>query len=311
MMIATFGTIIIKHGRIGAPIQEKTPRADKCYEFDMNELKAHIADFFNVYAMVKNLNNHRLLIRVLTRRDFDARFRGSIGGVVWSFVQPLIMMLVYTLVFAGFLQIRFGNSDSPFTFAVYLLCGLLPWVAFSETFSQATGLILANSNLVKRVVFPLEVLSISLVLGAAIQQVIGFILLLPLAWWVTQSLSWALLSVPLILFFQILFYIGLNWVWASLSVYIPDLRQLTSVLLGLMVLLTPIFYPEDFVPDWAAPFMRLNPFASLATMYRQTILEGVFPTYLQFLKLAVIAALTFTFGYFWFMKTKKGFADVL
>ena len=160
-------------------------------------------------------------------------------------------------------------------------------------------------------VFPLEVLSPSLVLGAAIQQVIGFVLLLPLAWLVNQSLSWSLVILPVILFLQILLYTGLNWAWASLSVYIPDLRQLTGVLLSMLMLLTPIFYPEEILPDWAVPLMRLNPFASLATMYRQSIMEGVFPTVPQLLKFAVIGVFVFTFGYYWFIKTKKGFADVL
>ena len=221
------------------------------------------------------------------------------------------MMVIYTVVFSGFFNIRFNKSDSPFTFAVYLLCGLLPWTAFAESFAQANTLIRQNSNLVKRVVFPLEILPFSMVLVSIIQQLIGFLLLLPLAWLVNQHLSWSLFAILIILPLQILLFTGINWIWSSLSVYIPDIRQVTTVLLTALMLLTPIYYPEDAVPKWAAPYIRLNPFASLATMYRQSIMQGIFPNGLQFLKFAVIGLGTFMLGYFWFTKTKKGFADVL
>ncbi len=277
----------------------------------MGELKKHFVDLFNIPAVFTNLYRHRGLILTLTRRDFSARFRGSFGGVLWSFFQPLVMMIIYTVVFSGFFNLRFGKSASPFSFAVYLLCGLLPWTAFADTFSAATSLIHSNANLVKRVVFPLEILPLTLVLVSTIQQLIGFGLLLPLAFLVNQQLSWSLLTLPMILIPQLLLFCGLNWIWASLAVYIPDIRQLTSLLLSAVMLLTPIYYPEDIVPEWASPIVHLNPFASLASMYRQAIMQGVFPDYTQYLVLTLVSFGVCMLGYFWFVKTKNGFADVL
>lgn len=268
-------------------------------------------DLVNLPGLVRNLFHYRQLISTLTWRDFRARYRGSFGGLFWSFFQPLVMMTIYTLVFSSFLKIKFGASDSPFAFSVYLLCGLLPWTAFSESFAFSTTLIGANSNLVKRVVFPLEILPLTTVLTSTLQLCIGLLLLLPLAGLVGGKLTWSVLTIPLLLLLQVLFYSGLTWIWASLSVYIPDLRQFTSLLLTVIMFMTPIFYPIEIVPEWAIPLMRINPFAQLVTMYRRAIIEGAFPGPNQFFWLLVVCLISFMVGYFWFIKTKKGFADVL
>jgi ABC-type polysaccharide/polyol phosphate export permease len=167
-----------------------------------------LLDLVNLPGLIRNLFRHRQLISILTWRDFRARYRGSFGGLFWSFFQPLVMMTIYTLVFSGFLKIKFGVSDSPFAFSVYLLCGLLPWTAFSESFAFSTMLIGANSNLVKRVVFPLEILPLTTVLTNTLQLSIGLFLLLPLAWLVGGRLSWSVLFIPLLLLPQLLYIAG-------------------------------------------------------------------------------------------------------
>ena len=278
----------------------------------MNTFRVHLLEILNIPAIFRDLNHHRELILTLTRRDFLSRFRGSVGGVFWSILQPFFMMVIYTLVFSSFLKVKFGVDDSPYSFAVYLLCGLLPWTAFSETIMQSTGLIRSNVNLVKRVVFPLQILPVSLVLVCLLQQVIGFVLLLPLAWWVTGQFNWFSLLIPLVLGLQSLLYIGINWLWASLSVYLVDLKQITPLLLTVGMFLTPIFYPVEIVPEWARFIVfTLNPFARLVHLYRQILLEGVIPDIFQWLVFAVVSLVVFMVGFYWFQHTKKGFPDVL
>lgn len=268
-------------------------------------------ELINLPALVRNLFQHRQLIRALTWRDFTARFRGSFGGALWSFIQPLIMMAIYTLVFSYFLKVKFGSSDSPFIFAVFLLCGLLPWNTFSESFSGAATIIRGNTNLVKRVVFPLEILPLNLTLVATIQQLIGLVLLLPLAWLVTGSVHWTLTLLPIILLIQMLFFVGLNWIWASLAVYLPDLRQITGLLLMMLMFLTPLFYPREIVPDWAAGILSINPLTGIIDMYRKAIMTGEIIPLGDLAYTGGISLLFFLVGYFWFMRTKKGFSDVL
>ncbi|MGB9871745.1 MAG: ABC transporter permease [Anaerolineae bacterium] len=277
----------------------------------MATLIRYVRDLFNLPGVIRNLVRHRELIRVMTWRNFSARYRGSFGGLFWSVFQPMVMMVIYTVVFSLFLKVRFSTDASPFTFAVYLLCGLLPWQAFSEGVHTSAILIRANANLVKRVVFPLEILPVNLTLAAIIQQFIGMVLLVPLAWLVTGHLHVTLLFVPVILALQVLFSTGVNWIVASLAVYLPDMGPLISLVLTAWMFLTPIFYPEDVVPPQAIIIFRLNPMARLVNLYRNAFMIGLLPDLRDLLGTIGVCLLTFLVGYFWFMRLKKGFADVL
>lgn len=268
-------------------------------------------ELLDLNAVIRNLVRHGPLIRLMTWRNFNARYRGSFAGLFWSFFQPFVMMVIYTIVFSLFLKVRFSTDAHPLTFSVYLLCGLLPWNALNEGLLQATGVIRANVNLVKRVVFPLEILPVNLALTAVIQQIIGFVLLIPLAWLVIGPPSWTLGLVPVVLVFQLLFAIGLNWIVASLSVYLPDLTQLTSLFLTVWLFLTPIFYPDDVVPSQMMIIFRLNPMARLVRLYRDFFLSGQLANLGGLVTTGIACLFVFLFGYFWFMHTKKGFADVV
>jgi len=268
-------------------------------------------EFFNLPAIFRNLIRHRELIAMMTWRDFSSRYRGSLGGLVWSVIHPLVMMVVYTVVFSLFLKIRFSTDASPFTFSVYLLCGLLPWTAFSEGMFRCKDIFRANINLVKRVVFPLEILPLNLVFAATVQQIIGLILLTPLAWIVTGNLHWAIFFLPIILFMQLLFAAGINWIASSLAVYLPDIGHLINLILAVWMFLTPIFYPEDIVPSQALILFEINPMARLVQLYRGAFMAGMLPTMENLIGTFVFCLLIFLFGYFWFKHTQKGFADIL
>ena len=291
------------------------PGADKisliATEKDPNPFKRYFQTFINVSGLFRNLSRHRELIQMMAWRNFTARFRGSFGGLFWSLFHPLVMMVIYTIVFSLFLKIRFSTDASPFTFSIYLLCGLLPWTAFSEGLQASKDIIRSNVNFVKRVVFPLEILPLSAALTSSIQQVFGFLLLIPLVWLLTSSLHWTLFFVPVIIALQLLFAIGLNWIIASLAVYLPDFGQVINLLLTVWMFLTPIFYPLDVVPPRALIIFQLNPMAHLVKMYRGVFMTGEIPGLVTFFGTAFFCMVIFLLGYFWFMQSKKGFADVL
>ncbi len=277
----------------------------------MDTVSRYGREFFDLPGLFRHLVRHGELIITMTWRDFGARYRGSFGGLVWSVFQPLVMMVIYTLVFSVFLKVRFTSGSSPFEFSVYLLCGLLPWNALSESLTQSTQVLRNNVNLVKRVVFPLEILPLNLALAAAIQQVIGFLLLIPLAWLVTGKLQASLLLVPVILVFQMLFVTGVNWVAASFAVFLPDFRHVISLVLMVWMFLTPVVYPEDVVPAPLLLIFRLNPMARIVTLYRNAFMSGLLPSLTGLLGAGVLCLLVFMAGYFWFIRTRPGFADVL
>jgi lipopolysaccharide transport system permease protein len=273
--------------------------------------RRYLREFFDMRAVFVNLSRNRDLVFLMTWRDFNAKYRGSLGGLFWSFFQPIVMMSVYTIVFSLFLKIRFSTDASPLTFSVYLLCGLLPWNAVSEGIQVSKDVIRSNTNLVKRVVFPLEILPLNACLTAMIHQLIGFFLLIPLCLLVNQTLYAALAIVPIILILQFLLAVGLNWIVASLAVYFPDFGQIVSLLLGIWFFLTPIFYPEDIAPPQAAILFEVNPMARLVRLYRGAFMVGNWPDGSSLLATFLICISIFLLGNFWFMHSKKGFPDVL
>ncbi len=271
----------------------------------------YLTSFFDLPGMVCNLSRHRDLIFMMTWRGFSARYRGSLGGIFWSLIQPIVMMVVYTVVFSLFLKIRFTTDASPLTFSVYLLCGLLPWNAFSEGLQVSKDVIRSNTNLVKRVVFPVEILPLNAALTATIHQLIGFLLLIPLCGIVNQALYPTIVIIPVILMLQLLLAIGLNWITASFAVYLPDLGQIVSLVLGVWFFLTPIFYPEDVAPPEAGILFQVNPMARLIRLYRDAFMAGQWPYWESFLLTLMICLFVFLLGHFCFSHSKKGFADVL
>jgi ABC-type polysaccharide/polyol phosphate export permease len=277
----------------------------------LRNIAQFIVFIINIPGMAKNLFRHREVVRILTWRDFQARFRGSAIGIIWSVIQPLLTMVIYTLVFSSFLQVRFGNSDSPYIFSVYLLCGLLPWTAFAEGLNMSTTLVRSNSNLVKRVVFPLEVLPIILTFGSIIQQLIGFALLIPMVYLVNGHLYWTILFMPVILLLQMMFITGLNWIWSSISIFLPDLRQFTALLTFMLMFLTPIMYPESIIPKRFQFLIHWNPMASIISMYRNIFMDGTLPPVSILLTISLVSLAIYMIGYAWFMLTKKAFADFI
>ncbi|WP_298003348.1 MULTISPECIES: ABC transporter permease [Anaerolinea] len=277
----------------------------------MSKALTLLVDLIDVPKTVATLVRFREAIRILTWRDFRARYRGSIFGILWAVAQPLLMMLAYTLVFSYFLKVRFGSTDSPTVFAVYLLCGLVPWNAFSEGVNASCSLMRLSPNLVKKVVFPLEVLPVNLTLVTMIQQLIGLALLLILVLAVGGGLNGWVLLLPFFLLVQFMLQTGLSWLLASLSVFIPDFRQATGLFTLLLMFITPIFYPETLIPERLRFLVTLNPMAQIVGMYRRVLMEGLPPTLEQIAWAGGMSLLFWMVGYVWFTRTKHAFPDYL
>lgn len=274
-------------------------------------LLRYTREVLSLGAVLRDLARNRQLIRSMVVRDFVGRYRGSFIGLYWSIINPLVLMALYTIVFSVFLKVRFSTDDSPIDFALYLLCAMLPWNAFAEGLTRSANVIRENANLVKRVVFPLEILPLNLALSAMIHEVIGLVLLTALIAIINKRLYWTLLMVPLLLGIQLLFAVGMNWVTASLGVFLRDILQMIGLVLTAWMFLTPIFYPENVVPARLQIVLWLNPMARLVRYYRMVLLGGSLPDPVGLAALAIGVMLVFLFGYFWFSKTKSMFADVV
>ena len=251
------------------------------------------------------------LVYSFAKRELLGRYKGSVLGIAWAVLTPAVMIAIFTIVFSGIFGFRFSGSASHWDFALYLFCGLLPWTMFQESVQQSANTILAHANLVKRVVFPLETLPAAQVLAALGNQLFATIALLIAAVILRQRVDVTVLWLPVLLIPQLLFALGAAWLIASLGVFLRDITQGVTLLLMAWMYLTPTIYPESIVPEHFRPFININPFTPLVRSYRRIFLESSAPDWPGIAYFTAFALIVFLFGYWWFARTRKSFADVV
>lgn len=263
---------------------------------------------------LKEIWQYRELIRNLIARDLKVRYRNSVLGIIWSWANPLLMMVVYTLVF-NFLA---GNANLSH-YHVFILCALLPWNFFSQSVMGAIGSIVGNAHLVKKVYFPREALPISIILSNLVNFLIGLPVFFGLALVSGAPLThWALL-LPIPILVQVIFTIGICLILSTLNVFYRDTQIIMEVLMMAWFFVTPIFYPITRVPQeatvWGITFnarlwlRRLNPMASIIASYRDLLYWGA-PTGLDFLlRTAITALLVLAVGYLIFLRYSPRFGE--
>lgn len=267
----------------------------------------------SLYAELKYLFAQKSLINQFTRREITIRYKGSYLGMVWSFITPLMMLTIYTFVFSVIFKARWGTSveTSKVEFALLLLSGLLVFNIISEVFSKAPSLITSNSNYVKKVVFPLEILPIVTLGSALFQALISFLILIVALILLMGVFNWTALLFPIILFPFLLFTLGVSWFLASLGVYIRDIGQIIGVILPALMFMSPIFYPISVIPKEFQFLYWLNPISYVVEDTRRTVVWGQLPHWDWIIIGTIIGSIVAVLGYLWFKKTRKGFADVL
>lgn len=262
--------------------------------------------------MVASLWRNRSLINASAKREVLGRYRGSALGLLWSFFNPLFMLMVYTFVFSEVFKARWsGGSESKTEFALVLFAGLIVFNLFAECINRAPGLILSNPNYVKKVVFPLEILPFVGVLSAAYHMLISLSVWI-VAHVILSGLPHAtVLLLPLIVLPFALFIMGLSWALASLGVFLRDVSQLIGVAVTTLMFLSPIFYPASALPETYRHILYLNPLTPVIEMTREVLYWGRQPD-LALLGIYWLATVLIAWlGFSWFQKTRKGFADVM
>lgn len=237
---------------------------------------------------IRQLYRHRALVGALLVRQLKARYRGSVLGFVWTFLNPLLLMAVYALVFRFYMRIAVPN------YALFLLAGLLPWIWFSAALSEGTNSVLGGGALVTKSLFPAEILPVVVVLGHMVNFVLSLPLLIGAAWLygiVPDPGLWLLL--PVVVALQLAFTLGLVLALSALNVHYRDVQHILSNLLLLWFFLCPIVYPITQVPERLRPWMVLNPMGLLADVYQGlfVFMRGPEPVTLLVLALYAGAAL--------------------
>ncbi len=255
--------------------------------------------------------HNRSLIRAMVRRDILGRYRGSFGGIFWTVLNPLLLMLTYYFVFGIVLRARFGADPSRSGFVLYFLAGMLPWLAFSEAAGRAPVVMLEHRNFIKKLVFPVETLPVNLVSAGLVTEAFAVILFAAFVFVARGALPATVLWLPALLIPQVLFTLGLCWFLAGLGVFVRDLGQVIGFLLTLWFFLTPICYPEASLPPEAIAVLSKNPILVLVRGYRSIFLESDAPAFSSLWKLWLLSGATFILGHAWFYKLRRSFADII
>jgi len=275
-------------------------------------LNPHASPSSSLLALIRTVIINKNLIWILIKRDVVARYRGSIFGLLWSFFNPILMLIVYTFVFSVVFKARWvGGSDSKTEFALVLFAGLMIYNLFSECINRAPGLIGGNINYVKKVIFPLEILPI-VSLGTSI-----FHFLISLLVWIVFYIiffgipSLQIFLLPFIILPLIMLTLGISWFLASLGVYLRDVAQLITIITTILMFLSPIFYPIVAMPEKYHVFMELNPLTFIIEQTRDILIWRKGLDWSGWSLWMMISAFIAWFGFTWFQKTRKGFADVI
>lgn len=273
-------------------------------------MQNHSTSFVKLFKKV--LINRSLLFR-LSSREIVGRYKGSFLGLVWSLLNPIFMLFVFAFVFGKVIQAKWGQSpiEGQLDFSVALFAGLLIYFFFSEVIGASVNLILANSNYVKKVVFPLEILPIVNLISALFHLIISFIVLMVLMAFSNWQFSYEILYVPIILLPFLIMILGLSWFLSALGVYLRDVGQIIPPVLTAMMFLSPIFYPLSNVSKEYLWLYQINPLTIIIEEMRSVLLYSNSPDFYQLGIYFVISIVVAKLGFSFFQKTRKGFADVL
>lgn len=262
--------------------------------------------------LVASFWRNRALIYALSKREVAGRYRGSHLGILWSFINPLFMLIIYTFVFGVIFKARWSEqSDSKTEFALILFAGFLIFNLFSECVNKAPALILSNVSYVKKIVFPLEILPWVNLYSALLHGLISL-----LAWIMAYSLLFGApqltaLYLPLIILPLCFMVMGLSWVLASLGVYLRDIGQFIGVFISASMFMSPIFFPLSALPEQFRFIFELNPLTPAIEMTRDVLIKGEIPN-TQYFLVYFLSMLTIAYlGFAWFQLTRRGFADVI
>jgi len=255
------------------------------------------------------------LLRTLVRRDLDARYKGSVVGNLWPLLNQLSQLLIYTYVFSVVLKVKLNITSLPdnnLTFGLWLFAGLLPWIAFSSGLMQSGGSVVGQSNLVKKVVFPLALLPLVPILSTFVESSFGLMALIVLVAVTSHTLHTTLALLPLVWLTQLLLTAGLGYLAAGLTVFLRDIPQTLGVVLNIWMYLTPIIYPASAIPQaWRVWVFWLNPMTAIAEVYRDLVLVGEVKHWGEWGVASAIAVIIFCCGFSVYKRLRPAFADVL
>ena len=262
--------------------------------------------------MLAELYRHFPLIWQLAKREITARYRGSFFGILWSFFNPLLMLVIYSFVFTVVFKSRWPHAtDTHGEYAIILFSGLILHTFLAECITRAPVIILHNPNFVKKVVFPLEILVPTIIASALFQLMISMGVLLLAYMLIHHALQWTVIFLPVILLPFIVLLLGAGWFLSALGVYLRDIPQIMGMVVTVLLFTSPVLFPVSSLPPQFQMIIYLNPLSFIVEQTRQVLLWGGMPDWKLLGIYTLVSMCSCWIGFFCFQKTRRGFADVI
>ncbi len=248
----------------------------------------------------------------MVRKDIRSRYIGSALGFFWSIINPIVMLLIFTFLFSVVFKVKIGDYGKEKGFVEFLICGFLPWIAFNEACLRSTGAVIENSNVVKKLKFPSELLIVSTVLSSFVLQLIGFSLFILALIFLGKFDSYPLLLLlPLVFVLQILLTTGIGLILACINVFFRDLGQIANSIFMIWFYASPVMYSLSMVPDKYRVFLTVNPVTHLLEIYRSLVLKQGLPDWTGVVYVGGVTLVLLCIGQALFLRLKPVFADYL
>jgi lipopolysaccharide transport system permease protein len=255
---------------------------------------------------LKQIYKYRGLLFALVKRQLSMRYRGSVLGFFWSFINPLLLMLVYTLVFRYFIRFEQVNN-----YSLFLFCGLLPWIWFTSALSEGTNSIVGSGHLITKSMFPAHLLPTVSVITSFVHFILSLPLLFIFMFAFGISVPITAVFLPIIVILQFCISYGIVLALSAVNVHYRDVQHLLANALTFLFFLCPVIYPLESVPQQFRFTMHYNPIAQLTIFYHQVLLEGVWPSFMTMLAVAVVAIISLYIGNLIFNYFRESLAEVL
>lgn len=255
--------------------------------------------------LIKNLYSYRELLKSNVKKEIRGKYKGSFLGILWSFLNPLLQVAVYAIVFPYIMRVETPN------YLQYLIVGIIPWTFFITVINQGMIAVRMNAGIIKKVYFPREILPISVAISGLVNFFISCIIVLIFCVFGGLGISWHLILLPLIALIQFIFTLGLVLALSAINIYIKDTEYIVQFIINMLFYATPILYPATLFPEKIRWVLYLNPLTGIIDAYRDIFMYHQMPGLMSILYLVVVAVIIFFVGLAIFRKLEKGFAEEL
>ena len=251
----------------------------------------------------KNLYNYRELLKSNVKKEIRGKYKGSFLGILWSFLNPLLMVAVYAIVFPYIMRVQTDN------YLIFLICGVIPWVFFTTVMNQGMIIIRTNSGIIKKVYFPREILPISVAVSGLVNFFISCAIIVLFCIFGGIGVSWHILLLPIIALFEFILLLGLILGFSAINIYIKDTEYIVQFIINMLFFGTPILYSVSLFPERLRWILYLNPMTHIISSYRDIFMYHQLPTLNSFTYMIITSILVLIIGFIIFRKLEKGFAE--